>query len=64
MTSFVAVLLFSTYLGGSDRELGFGIGMDVGGNTYVAGRTESPDFPTANALQPALAGCGTLPTGL
>jgi hypothetical protein len=47
-------LLFSTYLGGSIYDLGQGIAVDAAGNTYVSGVTYSPDFPTANAWQPAL----------
>jgi hypothetical protein len=47
-------LLFSTYLGGSIYDLGQGIALDAAGNTYVSGVTYSPDFPTANALKPAL----------
>jgi hypothetical protein len=49
-------LLFSTYLGGSNVDLGQGIAMDAAGNTYVSGVTYSPDFPTVNALQPAPGG--------
>ncbi len=49
-------LLYGTYLGGNDDDFGDAIGIDAAGNIYVAGRTESPDFPTAVAVQPALAG--------
>ncbi len=41
-------LVYSTYLGGSGTDLGFGIAVDPMGNTYVAGFTQSSDFPTAN----------------
>ena len=56
-----AALVFSTYLGGSGGsvdypESGLAIDVDPNGNAYVAGVTSSPDFPTVNALQPALAG--------
>jgi hypothetical protein len=47
-----SVLLFSTYLGGSRSDIGVGIALDAGGNLYVAGATDSLDFPvTANAAQ-------------
>jgi hypothetical protein len=49
-------LVYSTYLGGSNTDGGNGIAVDVSGNTYVTGQTNSTDFPTANALQPTLAG--------
>jgi hypothetical protein len=51
-----SALLFSTYLGGSGDEQGQGVAVDGSGNTYITGFTSSTDFPTRNALQPALAG--------
>ncbi len=45
-------LLYSTYLGGSSYEEGKGIGVDSSGDAYIAGDTESTDFPvTAGAYQ-------------
>lgn len=40
----------STYLGGSADDVGWSVGVDGQGNVYVAGETESNDFPTRNAL--------------
>jgi hypothetical protein len=39
-------LIYSTYLGGSDRDQGEGIAVDQSGNTYIMGGTWSSDFPT------------------
>ncbi len=49
-------LIYSTFLGGGGTEIGFGIAVDSDGNTYVAGETDSMDFPTATALQPVTGG--------
>ena len=46
-------LLFSTLLGGSSEESGNGIAVDGNGNIYVAGQTNSLNFPVANAVQSA-----------
>jgi hypothetical protein len=40
------VLVYSTYLGGSGGDIGFGIAVDAAGNAYVSGSTASSDFPT------------------
>ncbi|MDX1382546.1 MAG: SBBP repeat-containing protein [Thermoanaerobaculia bacterium] len=50
------VLSYSTYLGGTSFDYGGGIGVDAAGNVYVAGHTQSLDFPALSALQPAFAG--------
>lgn len=44
-------LVFSTYLGGSGSDTGFGIAIDDFGNIYLVGNTHSPDFPTLNPAQ-------------
>jgi hypothetical protein len=41
-------LTYSTYLGGSGGETGFGIRVDGAGNAYVVGTTASTDFPGTN----------------
>jgi hypothetical protein len=50
------VLSYSTYLGGSGNDTTDAIAVDAAGNAYIAGTTGSMNFPTANALQPNLAG--------
>jgi hypothetical protein len=50
-------LVYTTYLGGSNREDEFGseraggIAVDGSGNAYVTGCTNSADFPTVNPIQ-------------
>jgi hypothetical protein len=46
-----SALVYSTYLGGSNGDSGFGIAVDVTGNAYVTGNTTSTNFPTMNPLQ-------------
>lgn len=47
-------VLYSTFLGGSEDELGSGIAVDGTGNAYVTGWTESMTFPGVNwrSIQP------------
>jgi hypothetical protein len=49
-------LIYSTYLGGSSVDVGYGVAVDSAGNAYVAGYTSSPNFPTTNSLVYQLSG--------
>jgi hypothetical protein len=52
-----SALVYSTYLGGSRYDYGYGIAVDGSGNAYVVGQTKSTDFPTtAGAFQTTLRG--------
>src|ERR1039457_599709 len=46
-----SALVYSTYLGGSGFDVGYGIAVDSADNAYVTGLTQSTDFPTMNPLQ-------------
>src|SRR4051794_39975562 len=58
-----ASIFYSTYLGGKESDTSGGIAVDTNGSAYVTGTTKSPNFPTANALSPAIHGraCGPPP---
>jgi hypothetical protein len=50
-------LVYSTFLGGSDADLGYGIAVDSSGAAYVTSYTSSANFPTTSgAFQPSLQG--------
>lgn len=52
--------VYATYLGGSNSDSVQGVAVDPSGNTYVAGFTYSPDFPTTpSAFQTAKLGYGS-----
>ena len=48
--------VFSTYLGGGDRDLAASIAVDAEGAVHVGGSTSSFNFPVFNAYQPFLGG--------
>jgi hypothetical protein len=51
-----SALVYATFLGGRGNDAGIGIGIDARGSAYVAGRTDSVDFPTIDAFQSTIAG--------
>ncbi|MGP0070526.1 MAG: SBBP repeat-containing protein [Bryobacteraceae bacterium] len=46
-----SALLFSTYLGGDQSDVGYGIAVDTAGNAYITGNTNSDNFPLVNAIE-------------
>jgi len=49
-------IVFSTFLGGAGTDQAYGIALDSTNEVYLAGVTDSANFPTMNAYQIALAG--------
>lgn len=45
------VIAYSTFLGGTDLDEGFSIALDPSNNIYIAGITDSTDFPLENPFQ-------------
>ena len=53
-------LVYSSYMGGSAFDEGFGIALDTSNNVYVTGLTQSADFPRVNQIAAACVGtCGS-----
>jgi len=48
-------LLYSTYIGGTDEDVAYGLKVDASG-IYICGRTSSNNFPISNAFQSAHGG--------
>ncbi len=51
-------MVYSTFLGGSQDDAGWGIAIDAQGNAYIGGSTLSKNFPTLNAFQATYGGGG------
>jgi|GEM_PF-859905 len=51
-------LLYSSYLGGNGYDEAYAVAVDSSDNAYIAGYTESTNFPTTQPLQSANAGGG------
>jgi RHS repeat-associated protein len=45
-----ASLIYSTYLGGQGKDYGWAIAIDASGSAYVAGVTDSTNFPTTSGV--------------
>jgi hypothetical protein len=51
------VIIYSTYLGGNNFDVGNGIAVDSSGDAYIVGTTASSNFPTtSNVFQPTFGG--------
>ncbi|MBX3082085.1 MAG: SBBP repeat-containing protein [Anaerolineae bacterium] len=49
-------VIYSTYIGGSRSDVAYGIAVDGSSNAYIAGFTNSSNYPTFNAYQGFRAG--------
>jgi len=50
-----SAILYSSFLGGSQRDYGSALAVDDAGNAYLIGTTDSTDFPAKNSPIPASA---------
>jgi hypothetical protein len=55
-----SALVYSTFLGGADQDVGMDVAIDNERNIYVAGASSSSDFPTMNPLQATQSGFGDI----
>jgi hypothetical protein len=49
-------LIFSSIIGGSGSDVSVGLGLDPNGNIYLAGSTDSKDFPLVSPISPDYVG--------
>ncbi|MGH9433983.1 MAG: SBBP repeat-containing protein, partial [Terriglobia bacterium] len=55
-----SALLYSSRVGGSNNDIGYGVALDGSGNAYLTGSTGSTDFPRVHQIPGACNGtCGT-----
>jgi hypothetical protein len=54
-------LEYSSYLGGSGNDAGYGIAAGANGYAYITGYTQSPDFPTTTGAIQTINGSGREP---
>src|SRR5262249_7106777 len=57
-------VVFSSFLGGSGTDQGYGVAVDSTSNIYLVGITDSANFPTMNAFQQAAGGSDAFVTKL
>ncbi len=50
------ILMYSTYLGGTNADAAYGVAVDTAGLVYAGGFTTAADFPVNSPIQPALRG--------
>ena len=57
-------LVYSTYIGGSGADSAYTVAVDAAGSAYIAGSTNSSDFPIKNAFQTVNSAALSNPTNL
>jgi len=58
LNAYGSSVLHATYLGGSGPDIGYGIALDGSGDIFIAGSTNSINFPVYAAVQSAYGGGG------